>query len=31
LNIDVSSFDAGLYFLEMDIDGQLFIKQLLIE
>jgi len=31
LNIDVSSFEAGLYFLEMEIEGQKIIKQLVIE
>ena len=31
LIIDVSSFDAGLYFLEMELDGIQVIKQLMIE
>jgi hypothetical protein len=31
LNVDVSSFDAGLYFFEMEIEGQKIIKQLVIE
>jgi endonuclease I len=31
LNIDVSPFEAGLYFLELEIEGQKIIKQLVIE
>lgn len=31
LVLDVSSFDAGLYFLEMELDGIQVIKQLMIE
>lgn len=31
LVLDVSNFDAGVYFLEMEVNEQLVIKQLLIE
>ena len=31
LVLDVSSFDAGLYFLELRLENQVIIKQLLIE
>jgi len=31
LLLDVSSFDTGLYFLEMEIDGVLVVKQLMVE
>jgi len=31
LVLDVSSFDVGLYFLEMEVDDQLVIKQLMVD
>jgi hypothetical protein len=31
LVLDISSFDAGLYFLEMELDGEKVVKQLVVE